>query len=195
DAILVHSRDAEDAFLADHHGTHRTEIMYNDFVMIGPRSDPTAISEHTDIKSIFTDIHETQSAFISRGDDSGTHQKEIALWTNAELDPETFAAWYREVGAGMGAALNTAVGLNAYILADRASWLNFANKGQLKLLFSGDPSLFNQYAYIPVSPEKHSQIKHDEALRLEAWLVSNTAKALIDSYEIDGEKLFTFNAK
>ncbi len=193
DAILVHSRKAEDAFLAGGNGLHRTEIMYNDFVVIGPKSDPAGVAAATDAKQALAAIAQAQADFVSRGDDSGTHKKELTLWSMAGVAPE--GAWYKPVGAGMGAALNTAAGMDAYILADRASWLNFANKGDLALLFSGDPVLFNQYAFLPVNPEKHSHVRSDLAAKLEAWLVSDTAKALINGYKINGETLFTFNAR
>lgn len=195
DAILVHSKAAEDAFLLAGHGVHRTEIMYNDFIVVGPEADPAKIADDPDMITVLTSIAAAKPAFVSRGDDSGTHKRELSLWTAAGLDPEAFTAWYRAVGAGMGAALNTAAGLDAYILADRASWLNFRNKAGLALLFSGDPVLFNQYAYIPVNPQKHDAIKQNEAERLEAWLTGETAKQLIDDYTINGEKLFIFNAK
>ncbi len=195
DAILVHSRPAEDAFVADGYGTHRTEIMYNDFVFIGSASDPAGISDDADAVAALQDIASAEADFVSRGDDSGTHKKELALWRDAGLDPAGFGDWYNAVGAGMGAALNTASGMNGYILSDRASWLNFGNKGDLTLLFAGDPVLFNQYAYLPVNPEKHPHVKTDLVEKLEAWLVSDRAKELIDSYEIGGEQLFVFNAR
>jgi tungstate transport system substrate-binding protein len=195
DAILVHSRGAEEVFLAAGHGTHRREIMYNDFVFIGPKSDLARIADSLSAAGAMQNIHKEKPVFVSRGDDSGTHKKELALWASAGLDPDTFGSWYRAVGAGMGAALNTASGMDAYILADRASWLNFGNKAGLELLFSGDPVLFNQYAYIPVNPKKHEAIKATAAQRLEDWLVSETAKSLINDYNVNGEKLFTFNAQ
>ncbi len=195
DAILVHSRAAEDAFLAQGHGLHRREIMYNDFVVIGPKDDPAQINKSSDMNEVMNALHVEKPFTVSRGDESGTHKKELSLWQNAGLNPEAFGRWYKEVGAGMGAALNTAAGLDAYILSDRASWLNFGNKAGLALLFSGDPVLFNQYAYIPVNPDKHAAIKAKEAMQLEAWLTSDTAKELIDGYTIDNEKLFTFNAQ
>lgn len=194
DAILVHSKAAEDAFVAAGHGTHRREIMYNDFVFIGPQDDPANVAEAQDAVGALTQIAMTQHAFVSRGDDSGTHKKEQALWSRASYAPDAFGAWYKPVGAGMGASLNTAAGLGAYILSDRASWLNFANKSDLALLFAGDPVLFNQYAYIPVNPEKHPHVKSDTAARLENWLVSDTARKLINGYEVQGEALFRFNA-
>lgn len=193
DAILVHSRTAEEAFVTEGYGTHRREIMYNDFVLVGPSDDLADVGAAETAAGALRQIASVQAKFVSRGDDSGTHKKELSLWAGAEMQP--IGSWYNSVGAGMGAALNTASGLNAYILADRASWLKFGNKGELALLFSGDPVLFNQYAYIPVNPARHDHVKADLASKLEAWLTSDAAQALIDSYSIDGENLFTFNAK
>ncbi|WP_341366772.1 substrate-binding domain-containing protein [Yoonia sp. BS5-3] len=192
DAILVHSRAAEEAFVVNGHGSHRREIMYNDFVLVGPADDPANIGNADTAAQALRRIAETQRAFVSRGDQSGTHNKERALWAAAGLDP--VGDWYRSVGAGMGAALNTASGLDAYILTDRASWLNFGNQAGLRLLFSGDPALFNQYAFIPISQEQHPHVKADQAQRLEAWLTSVQAQRLIDGYRIGQEQLFTFNA-
>ena len=193
DAILVHAKSAEEAFVAAGHATHRTEIMYNDFVIIGPSDDSAGIKAAGNAATALTQIAQAKAAFVSRGDDSGTHKKELSLWQAAGVTPE--GAWHNAVGAGMGAALNTASGLNAYIVSDRASWLNFGNKGDLALLFAGDPVLFNQYAYLPVNPEKHGHVKADLAAKLEAWLVSDRARELIDGYRLEGEQLFTFNAK
>lgn len=195
DAILVHSKAAEEAFVADGYGTHRREIMYNDFVFVGPKDDPASVGIATSAAESLQKIAGAEATFVSRGDDSGTHKKELSLWASADLDPAAFGTWYNAVGAGMGAALNTASGMNAYILSDRASWLNFGNKGDLALLYFGDPVLFNQYAYLPVNPELHSHAKTDLAMKLEDWLVSDRAKELIDSYTIDGETLFVFNAQ
>jgi tungstate transport system substrate-binding protein len=195
DAILVHSRAAEVAFVAQGHGLYRREIMYNDFVLIGPKDDPAGISMSKTAAGAFEIIAASGQPFVSRGDDSGTHKKELALWAQAGIDVSTLrAGWYRAAGASMGGTLNTASGMNAYVMSDRASWLNFGNKGDLALLFSGDPLLFNQYAYIPVSPDLHPHVKATEARALEQWLVSDTARDLIDGYRINGEKLFTFNA-
>lgn len=195
DAILVHSRAAEEAFVAKGYGPYRREIMYNDFVLIGPQDDPADVANAQRATTALTQIADASAPFVSRGDDSGTHKKERALWTEAGLAPDQFGAWYMAVGSGMGASLNTASGLDAYILADRASWLNFGNKGTLALLFAGDPALFNQYAYLPVDPIRHPHVKEDAVLRLEAWLTSAAAEALINSYTIGGEALFFFNAK
>lgn len=193
DAILVHSRAAEEKFVAEGYGTHRREIMYNDFVFVGPSEDPAGIAGAETAADALTKISTVEATFVSRGDDSGTHKKELSLWKSADIRPQ--GDWYREVGAGMGAALNTAAGLDAYIIADRASWLKFGNKANLALLYSGDAVLFNQYAYLPVNPEKHPHVKNDRAMDLEAWLTSARAQELIDGYAINGETLFTFNAK
>ncbi|WP_424941149.1 substrate-binding domain-containing protein [Aliiroseovarius sp. S253] len=192
DAILVHSRAAEEAFVDAGHGTHRREIMYNDFVLIGPAEDPAGIKAATSASDALARISDAGAAFISRGDDSGTHKAEKQLWAAADLTPA--ADWYREAGAGMGAALNIAAGMQAYILSDRASWLNFGNKGDLALLFAGDPVLFNQYAFLPVNPENHPHVNAKGAQVLESWLISDRARELIDGYQINGETLFTFNA-
>ncbi|MEL6452785.1 MAG: substrate-binding domain-containing protein [Pseudomonadota bacterium] len=195
DAILVHSRAAEEAFVAEGFGTHRREIMYNDFVFVGPADDPAGIADATGATETLQNIAASRAAFVSRGDDSGTHKKERSLWRAAGQDADGFGPWYRAVGAGMGAALNTASGLDAYILSDRASWLNFGNKGGLALLFAGDPTLFNQYAFLPVNPARHAHVKSGLVTQLETWLTSDTAQVLIDSYTIDGEPLFVFNAR
>ncbi len=193
DAILVHSKAAEEAFVAGGHGTRRTEIMYNDFVVVGPADDPAGIKDAATAVEALQRIAKAQGSFVSRGDDSGTHKKELSLWQAVGQEAE--GAWYKPVGAGMGAALNTASGLDAYILSDRASWLNFGNKGGLALLFEGDPALFNQYAYLPVNPVRHPHAKADAADRLEGWLTSDKAAELINGYTINGEPLFVFNAR
>ncbi len=193
DAVLVHSRPAEEAFVAEGHATHRREIMYNDFVFIGPASDPAGIADKVNAALALTSIAGQQATFVSRGDDSGTHKKEIALWQTTGITPE--GNWYNAVGQGMGAALNTAAGMNAYILSDRASWLNFGNKADLELLFEGDPELFNQYAYLPVNSAKHPHVKANTAAQLENWLTGERARDLIDGYRLEGQQLFTFNAQ
>jgi tungstate transport system substrate-binding protein len=195
DALLVHSKAAEEAFVAAGFARYRREIMYNDFVLIGPANDPAGIHGSPTAAAAFLRISQAKAPFVSRGDESGTHKKELGLWGAADLETEAFGSWYRPVGAGMGAALNTASGMGAYVLADRASWLNFGNKADLDLLFAGDPALFNQYAYLPVNPQRHPHVQHDAAQRLETWLVSASAQKLIDGYAIEGERLFTFNAR
>ena len=195
DAILVHARAAEEVFVESGAGTHRREIMYNDFVLLGPVADPAGIGAAPDAATALSLIAEAQASFVSRGDDSGTHNKERALWSAAGRDTATFEGWYNAVGAGMGAALNTASGMDAYIMSDRASWLNFGNKGGLTVLFEGDPELFNQYAFLPVNAARHPHVKADLVATLEGWLTSDKAAALINGYTIAGEALFTFNAK
>ena len=194
DAILVHSRPAEERFVAEGYGDRRVEIMYNDFVFIGPEADPASVAEAESAVDALQRIASAQSPFVSRGDESGTHKKELSLWDAAELQTEEFESWYSAVGAGMGASLNTASAMGAYILSDRASWLNFQNKRNLALLFSGDPALFNQYAFLPVSAARHAHVNAGAAESLEEWLTSPRAAALINTYTVEGEALFVFNA-
>ena len=192
DAVLAHARDGEDALIADGHATHRREIMYNDFVIIGPQADPAGVAQASDAVAAFSAIAGAGSAFVSRGDDSGTHVREMALWDTASVTPDP--AWYRSVGAGMGAALNTASAMGAYVFSDRATWAAFGNKGDLALLFAGDPALFNQYAFLPVNQTRHPHVRADLAARVEDWLTSPRAADLIDGFQIDGMQMFTFNA-
>lgn len=196
DAILVHSKKAEEKFVSEGYGSHRREIMYNDFVLIGPAADNAKIAALGTAADALLAVQKTGSVFVSRGDDSGTHRKELSLWQTANLDPEKFdGKWYRASGSGMGATLNTASAMNGYVFADRASWLNFKNKGELKLLFSGDPVLFNQYGYLPVNPKRHPHVKKELAEKLEDWLTGDKAQKIIGAYTIAGEQLFTPNAK
>lgn len=193
DAVLVHARADEENWLAEGNGPHRREIMYNDFIIVGPSGDPAGAGKAEKATGALAAIAAAKVPFVSRGDDSGTHKMELRLWKAAGVTPE--GDWYRAVGQGMGAALNTAVGMNAYILADRASWLNFGNKADMGVVFEGDPVLFNQYAFLPVSAEKYPHVNADGAARLEAWLTGETAKNLINGYTINGQHLFVFNAK
>lgn len=193
DAILVHARTAEDAFVADGFGTHRREIMFNDFVLLGPTDDPASIALAATVAEALAALAQSQALFVSRGDDSGTHKRELSLWESAETQP--VAPWYRALGSGMGATLNTAAAMGAYTLSDRASWLNFGNKDGLAILFEGDDALQNQYAYLPVDPLRHPHVNHEGAQSLENWLVSQKGQTLIGTYMIDGETLFTPNAK
>jgi tungstate transport system substrate-binding protein len=195
DAILVHSKKAEQDFVDKGYATHRREIMFNDFVIIGPSNDPARIISASSAKDAFLKIEQNKATFTSRGDDSGTHRKEIMIWQSAGKKTDTFdAEWYRAVGAGMGATLNTASGMNAYVMADRASWLKFGNKQDLKLLYSGDPLLFNQYAYLPINPQIHVHTRFNLAIKLETWLASEKGQNLIGNYRLGGETLFTPNA-
>lgn len=193
DAILVHARAAEDAFVAEGYGTHRREIMFNDFVLVGPINDPAGINALSDITEAFAAFPNTKSLFVSRGDDSGTHKREQALWAEAGVTPDP--TWYRELGSGMGATLNTAAAMGAYTLSDRASWLNFGNKDGMAILFAGGDALQNQYSYLPVDQTRHPHIAHEAALVLEDWLTSEKGQSFIRSYTINGEILFTPNAK
>ena len=195
DAILVHSKRAEQKFVADGYGSHRREIMYNDFVIIGPRFDPANVSDAKSVVEALTLINKAATPFISRGDDSGTHKMEVKLWDLSNFNPENFGDWYKSVGAGMGASLNISASMGAYTLSDRASWLNFKNKSELKILFADDELLFNQYSFIPINPNRHQHVEYKLAEELEKWLTSDTAKSAINSYEIDGQSLFKYNAK
>ncbi|MBQ2262200.1 MAG: substrate-binding domain-containing protein [Loktanella sp.] len=193
DAVLAHARDGEEALIAAGHASHRREIMYNDFVIIGPEADPAGIATAATAVAAFQAMAAAEQPFVSRGDSSGTHQRELDLWQAAGIVPA--GGWYRSVGAGMGAALNTAAGMQAYVLSDRATWASFGNKAGLALLFAGDSALFNQYAYLPISAARHPHVRADTAARVEAWLVSPTAAGLIDGFTVAGEKMFTFNAQ
>ncbi|UWQ16554.1 substrate-binding domain-containing protein [Jannaschia sp. M317] len=185
DAVLVHSLAAEQAWLAQGHGTTRTEIMSNDFILIGPAADPAGVSGSRDIETALTRIATAGAPFLSRGDDSGTHKTERGLWP---APPS--GAWYRETGSGMGSTLNVAAAMGGYVLTDRGSWLNFGNKGDLVVLHQGDAILLNTYAYLPVNPDKHPAIKALQATRFGAWLTSDEARGLINGYRIDGQPLF-----
>ncbi len=196
DAIMIHARPLEEALVAEGVATHRREIMYNDFVLVGPRDDPAGIREADSAAGALGRIAEARAPFVSRGDDSGTHRRELELWQEAGIGTEARpVAWYKAVGAGMGTALNIASGLNAYVLTDRASWLTFRNKGALEILFSGDAALFNQYAFLPVNPARFAHVDAARTARLEEWLTSGRARALIDGYRLNGVALFTFNAR
>jgi tungstate transport system substrate-binding protein len=194
DAVLVHSRPAEEAFVAAGHATHRREIMYNDFVLIGPSADPAGVASALTASDAMTRIDIAGVLFVSRGDDSGTHKMELGLWAAAGIDPATLGEVYQSTGSGMGAALNTASGLNAYILSDRPTWLTFGNKGDLALLFQGDPVLFNPYALLPVNSAKHPHVKADAVEQLEIWLAGPRGKEVIEGFTFDEQPLFVHSA-
>ena len=194
DVIFVHDREAEERFVAQGFGTKRHEVMYNDFIIIGPKADP-ATAAGKDLLHALRRIAETNAAFISRGDRSGTHAAELRYWADAGLAPATFkGAWYKEIGQGMGPALNTALAANAYVLADRGTWLSFKNRGDLALLVEGDHRLFNQYAVILVNPARHPHVKAAEGQAFVQWLVSREGQKAIADYRIAGEQLFFPNA-
>lgn len=196
DVLLVHAKDAEDTFVANGYGVERFDLMYNDFIIIGPSSDPAGIRSTSTIRSALQNIIDTQALFASRGDDSGTHKKEISLWQSINLEVEnTNPSWYRSTGSGMGATINTAVGLGAYTITDRATWISFKNKSDYQLLFENDPSLFNQYGVILVSAQKCPSVNHVAGQTFIDWLLSDDAQAKIAEFNIAGQQLFYPNAK
>jgi tungstate transport system substrate-binding protein len=188
DALLVHHRAGEDEFVAEGYGTERRDVMYNDFVLVGPRADPAGVAETQSIKDALARIADSESAFASRGDDSGTHRKELQLWSTAGVDPA--GQWYRQLGSGMGPTLNTAAAMDAYVLTDRATWLSFGNRQNLVIVFEGDESLFNPYGSIPLNPERFEWVKADLAQQWHEWLIGEEGQTAIAEYHIDGEPLF-----
>ena len=195
DIVFVHDEPAERKFVAEGFGVRRFPVMYNDFVLIGPRSDPARIAGTRDAILAFQRIQRVRAPFVSRGDRSGTHFAELELWKAAGIPIESDKGrWYRETGAGMGAALNTASGLGAYILADRATWISFKNRGELVILVEGDKRLFNQYGVILVNPAKHAGVKRELAQAFIDWLISGEGQAAIAAYRANGEQLFFPNA-
>ena len=195
DVVFVHAKPAEEEFLREGHGVRRFPVMYNDFVIIGPKSDPAGIAGGADAAEALRKIKSAGAAFVSRGDRSGTHIAEVNLWTMAGIDiAKEKGPWYRETGQGMGPALNTAAAMNAYLLSDRATWLAFVNRGELAILVEGDRRLMNQYGVMLVNPEKHPNVKRADGQALIDWLVSPEGQAAIADYKIGGEPLFFPNA-
>lgn len=195
DVVFVHARAAEEKFVADGHGGPRKPVMYNDFVLIGPKSDPASVKGSKDIVAALKAIQAKDAPFVSRGDKSGTHQAELALWKAAGIDlSATRGAWYREIGQGMGAALNTAGGMNGYVLSDRGTWLSFKNRGDLAIVVEGDSRLFNQYGIMLVSPERHGHVKRAEGQAFIDWVVGPEGQAAIAGYKVNGQQLFFPNA-
>jgi tungstate transport system substrate-binding protein len=196
DLLLVHAKPAEEKFVADGYGIERFDVMYNDFIIVGPPSDPAGIGETMNAPAALARIAEKGAVFASRGDNSGTHKKELALWKDAGVDPAAASGeWYRETGSGMGATLNTAVGMGAYTITDRGTWISFKNKGDYKILVEGDPNLFNQYGIILVSPEKHARVKVAEGQAFIHWILGDEGQKSIADYKLDGQQLFFPNAK
>ncbi len=193
DVVFVHDPAAEQVFVDAGWGVGRKPVMYNDFVLVGPAADPAGVEGTRDILAALAKIAAAQAPFASRGDESGTHKAERRLWSKAGNDPS--GEWYRETGSGMGPTLNTAAGMGAYVLTDRATWLNFGNRGDLKILVEGDKRLFNQYGVILVNPARHPHVKAAEGQAFIDWLVSDEGQAAIASYKIGGEQLFFPNAK
>ena len=196
DVLLVHARQAEEEFVAQGFGTARHDVMYNDFVIIGPADDPAGVASSSNAGEALARIAVTKSRFASRGDDSGTHKAEQRLWSAVDLTPQIDSGrWYIETGSGMGATLNVATGLSAYVLSDRATWLAFANKGDQTILFEGDEDLFNQYGVIAVSPERHPHVLFEQVDAFIGWLTGPDGQAAIADFRVDGQKLFFPNAQ
>src|SRR5690348_10666444 len=195
DVVFVHDRAAEEKFLAAGESTRRYPVMYNDFVLIGPKADPAQVAGGKDILEALKKIAAAKAPFVSRADRSGTHAAELRYWKLAGIDIDSAKGpWYRETGSGMGPALNTASGMDAYILADRGTWLSFKNRGSLGIVVQGDRKLFNQYGVMLVNPAKHPTVKRELGQRFIDWLVSPRGQAVIASYRIGGEQLFFPNA-
>jgi tungstate transport system substrate-binding protein len=193
DVLLVHAKPSEEKFIAEGGGVERFDVMYNDFVVVGPGSDPAGIKGEG-VDAALKDIAEAKAPFASRGDDSGTNKKEILLWKDAGVDPSSGSGdWYRETGSGMGATLNAAVGMDAYTLTDRATWISFQNKGDFEILVEGEDKLFNQYGVILVNPERCPSVKAELGQEFIDWLLGD-GQAVIADYKVDGQQLFFPNA-
>ncbi|HEY8243639.1 MAG TPA: extracellular solute-binding protein [Casimicrobiaceae bacterium] len=191
DVVFVHDRPAEDKFVAEGAGIDRRDVMYNDFVLVGPKADPAKIAGSKDVAAALKKIADAKAPFVSRGDKSGTHAAELRYFKLANVDPlEGKGSWYRETGSGMGPALNTASSMDAYILADRGTWLSFKNRGNLGIVVEGDKRLFNPYGVMLVNPAKHSHVKIAEGKAFMDWLVSKEGQDTIAGYKIDGQQLF-----
>ena len=194
DVVFVHDKVAEEKFVAEGYGVKRQDVMVNDFILIGPKADPAKVAGN-DILAGLRRIASAQAPFVSRGDKSGTHAAELRYWKSAGVDLTVAKGpWYRDTGSGMGPALNTAASMNAYILADRGTWLNFKNRGRLGIVVEGDKALFNQYGVILVNPAKHAHIKQADGQAFIDWVVSPAGQQAIADYKIDGEQLFFPNA-
>ncbi len=196
DVVFVHDRVAELKFAADGWGIDRSEVMYNDFVIVGPKSDPAKVTGGKDVVAAYKKIAAAKAPFASRGDSSGTHAAELRLWKEADIDVKTAGAgWYRETGSGMGPTLNTASGMNAYAFTDRGTWLSFKNRGDLVIAVQGDVRLFNQYGVMLVNPAKHGHVKVAEGMAFMDWITSKEGQDAIAAYKIEGEQLFFPNYK
>lgn len=195
DVVFVHDKVAEEKFLAEGFSKKRYDVMYNDFVLIGPVNDPAKIGGGRSIQKALQQIAAHQSSFVSRGDKSGTNTAELRYWKDAGIEVRAQNNWYKETGSGMGPSLNTANAMNAYILSDRGTWISFKNKGDLKILVQSDPKLFNQYGVMLVNPDKFPQVKQVEGQVFIDWLISPTGQTAIAAYQIEGEQLFFPNAK
>jgi len=196
DVLLVHHRPSEDQFISQGYGVTRYDLMYNDYILVGPRDDPASVLSAANVIGAVQRIATNKSLFISRGDDSGTHKKEMELWNQSGIDTTKVGnGWYQETGRGMGGTLNMASALDAYTLSDRATWLKFGNKGRLDILFQSDPPLFNPYGIILVNPEKHPHIKTRDGQTFIEWMLSEAGQTLIANYRILGQQAFFPTAK
>jgi tungstate transport system substrate-binding protein len=193
DSLLVHDTAGEKRFVENGYASERADVMYNDFVLIGPASDPANVSDAQTAAEAFAAIANAEAPFASRGDDSGTNRAELRLWKNAGVDPD--GDWYRELGSGMGPTLNTAAAMDAYVMSDRATWVAFGNRQNLELLFEGDKVLFNQYGSLLLSEEKHPHLKHEMASKWHSWLLSEEGQQAIADFRVDGQQLFFPNAQ
>jgi len=193
DSLLVHDTAGEERFVENGYASERADVMYNDFVLIGPASDPAGIREAQSAAEAFAMIAQTNSPFASRGDDSGTNRAELRMWENAGVEPG--GDWYRELGSGMGPTLNTAAAMDAYVMSDRATWVAFGNRQNLNLLFEGDEVLFNQYGSLLLSEEKHPHLKHSLAGQWHEWLISEEGQEAIAAFSVDGQQLIFPNAR
>ena len=195
DVLFVHAKPAEEKFVADGHGVARFDVMHNDFVIVGPPSNPAGVAGMTDAVAALTKLAEAEAPFASRGDDSGTNMAELRLWKETGIDVEAASGgWYRETGSGMGATLNIGTGMGAYVMTDRATWIAFGNKGDYRIAVEGDPRLFNQYGIILVNPDKHPNVKAELARQFVDWVLSGEGQTAIASYKVDGRQLFFPNA-
>lgn len=195
DVVFVHDTASEQKFVAEGHGVQRYEVMYNDFVIVGPKPDPAGVRDLQDVDEALGRIAAAQAPFASRGDNSGTHKAELRLWQAAGVDVEKAGRWYRETGSGMGPTLNTAAGMDAYALTDRGTWLSFKNRGNLEVLVEGDSRLFNQYGVILVNPAKHPHVKAEMGQAFIDWLISAAGQNAIAEFKIDGQQLFFPDAR
>jgi tungstate transport system substrate-binding protein len=191
DVLFVHDKPSEEKFVAEGHGVRRFDVMYDDFILVGPAHDPARIAGSKDIVAAFKRIAETEAPFVSRGDDSGTHKSELRLWKDTSIDVKAASGtWYREAGSGMGATINTAVDMGAYVFTDRATWSSFKDRGEYKIVVEGDSKLFNQYGVILVSPARHPKVKKAEGQAFIDWLLSTEGQNTIKSFKINGEQQF-----